>query len=58
MQVGDVSAKSWIVYDAKDRRVIVGKKVNKKLEVASLTKIMNFYVCLKTLSRYFLNPKK
>jgi len=52
----EVSAKSWIVYEAKDRKVILGKKVNKKLEVASLTKIMNLYVCLKILQKDFLNP--
>lgn len=36
----------------------MGKKMNKKLEVASLTKIMNFYVCLNLLEKYQLNPKK
>ena len=56
--IPEMTAKSWVVYDIDEKKVMIGKKYNKKREVASLTKIMNVYVCLKTLQRMMINPKR
>lgn len=41
-----LSAKSWAVYEIKQAKYIIGKRLFKKREVASLTKIMNFITIL------------
>lgn len=41
-----VTAKSWALFSS-DKGFLVGKKENKAREIASLTKIMTCYICLK-----------
>ena len=52
-----ISAGSWIIYDALDRKVLASKKDSMKREVASLTKMMTFYTLLKLLVKYQLWPR-
>ena len=47
-----ISAGSWIIYDALNRKVLASKKDSMKREVASLTKMMTFYTLLKLLVKY------
>jgi hypothetical protein len=54
----EVTAKSWVIYDKLRGAVIDGKKITKKTEVASLTKIMTFCVCNEVLKRHSLEPRK
>ena len=56
--IPDISAKSWVVYNKLTSEIVVGKKMVKKMEVASLTKIMTFCVCLEVLNRNYLESKK
>ena len=52
-----ISAGSWIIYDALNRKVLASKKDSMKREVASLTKMMTFYTLLKLLVKYQLWPR-
>ncbi|CAD8146297.1 unnamed protein product [Paramecium pentaurelia] len=54
----NVTAKSFIVYDCIEHKTILKRKSNKKVEVASLTKIMTFYVTLLTIELFNLNLKQ
>lgn len=53
-----VSAKSWIVYEARKGRYIHGKRIFKKREIASLTKIMNLIVVIDTLRKLQIDGRK
>lgn len=44
-----VSAKSWAVYEMKQVKYIYGKRICKRREVASLTKIMNLITILELI---------
>ncbi|CAD8047321.1 unnamed protein product [Paramecium sonneborni] len=54
----NVTAKSFIVYDCIEHKTILKRKSNKKVEVASLTKIMTFYVTLLTAELFNLKLKE
>lgn len=49
--IPEVTAKSWIVFNKLTNEIVDGRKMLKKLEVASLTKIMTFCVCMEVLKR-------
>ncbi|TNV81785.1 hypothetical protein FGO68_gene11227 [Halteria grandinella] len=51
-----ITAKSWIIYDVEKQEVFQSKKDSIKRQVASLTKIMTFYTCLKLIDKYGVNP--
>ena len=53
----EITAKSWLIYDKLTEMVMEGCKINKRMEVASLTKIMTFCVCVEVLKRYNLDPE-
>lgn len=53
-----VSAKSWVIYEAKKGRFIHGKRIFKKREIASLTKIMNLIVVIDCVKRLMIDPRK
>lgn len=44
-----LSCKSYIVYRSTDNKILGGKRYNKELEIASLTKMMTLYCCLSIL---------
>lgn len=44
--VPNVSAHSWIVYEMNKGKCIHGKRIHKKREMASLTKIMNLITAI------------
>jgi D-alanyl-D-alanine carboxypeptidase len=44
-----VSAKSWAIYEIKQKKLIYGKRMFKKREIASLTKIMNLITILELM---------
>jgi D-alanyl-D-alanine carboxypeptidase len=44
--VPNISARSWIAYEMNSGKVIYGKRINKKREMASLTKIMNLITAI------------
>lgn len=44
-----ITAKSFIVYDCVADEVVMKRKITKKLEIASLTKIMTLFVTIKVL---------
>jgi D-alanyl-D-alanine carboxypeptidase len=46
------------VYEARRGKYIHGKRIFKKREIASLTKIMNLIVVIDTLKRFQLDAKK
>ena len=46
MTMPSITAHSWVLYEMKEERFIYGKSNFKKREIASLTKIMNFYTIL------------
>lgn len=52
-----VTAKSWVIYDVTKRMVVASKKETVQRQVASLTKIMTFYTCLRLVEKYKMNPK-
>ncbi|CAD8045853.1 unnamed protein product [Paramecium sonneborni] len=54
----NVTAKSFTVYDCIEHKIILKRKSNKKVEVASLTKIMTFYVTLLIVELFNLNLKE
>ncbi|CAD8137674.1 unnamed protein product [Paramecium pentaurelia] len=54
----NVTAKSFVVYNCIEHKTILKRKSNKKVEVASLTKIMTFYVTLLTIELLNLNVKQ
>ena len=47
-----VTAQSWTIYDLNAKKFLQGKKENYKREIASLTKMMAFYTCLKLMEKY------
>lgn len=49
-----VSAKSWAVYEMKQAKFIYGKRIFKKREIASLTKMMNFITILSLVKEHNL----
>ena len=49
-----ISAKSWAVYEMKQSKFIYGKRIFKRREIASLTKIMNFITILELLKEHNL----
>ena len=52
-----VSAESWCVFDTDSGgKVLAGKLVNCKREVASLTKMMTFLVSWQVFKKYFPEP--
>lgn len=51
-QLKSISAHSFTIYDCVNKQFIASKKEKMKREVASLTKIMTFYVVLKLLVRF------
>ncbi|CAD8054516.1 unnamed protein product [Paramecium sonneborni] len=53
----NVSAKSFIVYDCIENRIVSQRKSNKRMEIASLTKIMTFYITMVILEQLNLNFK-
>ena len=53
-----VSAKCFLVFDCKNNKTLTQRKANRKYEIASLTKIMTFYVTLKILEKHKMNPTK
>lgn len=52
-----VSAKSWVVYEMREGRVLCGKKEQRKREMASLTKMMNLATLLQLLERAAVDPR-
>ena len=52
-----VTAKSWVIYDVTKRLVVASKKESVQRQVASLTKIMTFYTCLRLVEKYKMTPK-
>lgn len=50
-----ITAKSWLIYDVNKGEVFQSKKEDVKRQVASLTKIMTFYTCLKLIDKYNIN---
>lgn len=52
-----VTAKSWALFSS-DRGFLMGKQENKTREVASLTKIMTCYICLKVAESKGINLKE
>ncbi|KAM3139286.1 hypothetical protein pb186bvf_008506 [Paramecium bursaria] len=53
-----ITAKSFIVYDCIADEVVLKRKMTKKLEVASLTKIMTLYVTIKVLQELDIDPTR
>lgn len=51
-----VSSKSWAVYEMKQDRLLYGKRVTRKKEIASLTKMMNLITALEIVNGLSLNP--
>lgn len=43
------TAKAWVLYDVNKNLMINGKNQDQSLEIASMTKIMTFFTCLKIL---------
>ncbi len=41
--VPTISSKYWGIYESKSDKLIYGNRVRKRIEVASLTKIMNLF---------------
>lgn len=46
------SAHSWVIYDQKKDSLMFGKFEKDRREVASITKIMTFYVVLQLMEKY------
>jgi D-alanyl-D-alanine carboxypeptidase len=57
-QLKSISAHSFSIYDCVNKEFIATKKEKLKREVASLTKMMTFYVVLKLLVRFQMQPKQ
>ncbi|CAK60450.1 unnamed protein product (macronuclear) [Paramecium tetraurelia] len=53
----NVSAKSFIVYDCLENRIISQRKCNRRMEIASLTKIMTFYITMVILKQLNLKSQ-
>lgn len=53
-----ISASSWIIYEANRSKFIHGKRIFKKREIASLTKIMNLAVVIDTIRRCQLDARR
>jgi D-alanyl-D-alanine carboxypeptidase len=57
-----INAKAFMVWDVDTNMFVYSKNCDKKLEIASMTKIMTFYTCLKVLYNDLtlvnINPKK
>lgn len=51
-----ITAQSWAIYDINTRKFVQCKKELLKREVASITKMMTFYTCLKLIDRFNINP--
>jgi D-alanyl-D-alanine carboxypeptidase len=47
-----ITAHSWTIYDLNTKKFIQGKKENYKREIASITKMMTFYTCIKIMDKY------
>ena len=58
LQLPNITARSWLVWDKVNEVVVEAHKMNKRMEVASLTKIMTFCVCWEVLKRHHLDPTK
>lgn len=56
MSMPAVSSKSWAVYEMKQDRLLYGKRVTRKKEIASLTKMMNLITALEIVNGLSLNP--
>ena len=46
-----ISAKSWIIFDLQTNKMFQGKKETVKREMASITKMMNFYTVLRLMEK-------
>ena len=58
MSLPSVSAKSWGVFEINQEKFIYGKRIFKKREIASLTKIMNLVTILTILEKNKLDAQK
>lgn len=47
-----VTAQSWLVLDTSSRQILFGKMEKERKEIASLTKIMTIYTCLKMIEKF------
>jgi len=56
--VSKLSWKSWAVFDANKNKILFGKNVNTRLEIASLTKIMTWITSIILSKKYKLNIRK
>lgn len=52
-----LSSFAWIIMNGKTMDLITGKNINKKRQIASLTKIMTAYVVLNLLEQMKISPK-
>ncbi|CAM6001696.1 unnamed protein product [Sphagnum balticum] len=53
-----VTAKSWVLYEMRQGKCLLGKRSYKRREIASLTKMMNLITVLELLEAFGVNPGK
>jgi serine-type D-Ala-D-Ala carboxypeptidase (penicillin-binding protein 5/6) len=53
-----VTSKCWVLLDARENEVMWSKNMNKRSEVASLTKIMTLYVTCEIMEYLEIKPKE
>jgi D-alanyl-D-alanine carboxypeptidase len=58
LKLPNISAKCWAVMDGRTGELLCGKKDNKKKEIASLTKMMNFLCVCRLIKEFNINPKE
>ena len=56
--IPQVSAHSWIAFEMNKMKFIHGKRIHRRREIASLTKIMNLITAIDTLERLGLDPRR
>jgi D-alanyl-D-alanine carboxypeptidase len=50
-------SQQWCVLNPATKEVVAGKDIHERREIASVTKVMTFYTCLKLCDRFGLDMK-
>ena len=56
--ISGITASSYAVIDVETMTPIAAKNLNKKIQIASISKVMTCYLCLLACKKYGVDPKK
>ena len=56
-EIPNITARSWVIFEASNAKFLYGKFPHYKREIASLTKIMTCYTALMLIEKWEIDPK-